>query len=110
MTHENASGLTGKVSNFELGDTIDLLNTSVSSFTFDGSTLTLATNSGSYTYQFAGVQSGTELNVRVDGHVGGAISLSLLVQQSASSVPDSGQSVLVYSNPTQQQTHPASNG
>lgn len=110
LTLENASGLTGAVSNFELGDTIDLLNTSVSSFTFDGTTLTLATNSGSHTYQFAGVQSGTELNVTDDGHGGSAISLSLLVQQSASIVPDAGESSLVPSDTTQQQPTLASHG
>lgn len=110
LTLENASGLTGTVSNFELGDTIDLLNTSVSSFTFDGTTLTLATNSGSHTYQFAGVQSGTELNVTDDGHGGSAISLSLLVQQSASIVPDAGESSLVPSDTTQQQPTLASHG
>ncbi|APG13510.1 autotransporter passenger strand-loop-strand repeat protein [Bradyrhizobium elkanii] len=110
LTLESASGLTGTVSNFELGDTIDLLNTSVSSFTFDGTTLTLATNSGSHTYQFAGVQSGTELNVTDDGHGGSAISLSLLVQQSASIVPDAGESSLVPSDTTQQQPTLASHG
>lgn len=110
LTLENASGLTGTVSNFELGDTIDLLNTSVSSFTFDGTTLTLATNSGSHNYQFAGVQSGTELNVTDDGHGGSAISLSLLVQQSASIVPDAGESSLVPSDTTQQQPTLASHG
>ncbi|MCP3368295.1 Ig-like domain-containing protein [Bradyrhizobium cajani] len=105
LTLENAAGLTGTVSNFEVGDTIDLLNTSVSSFTFDGSTLTLATNSGTVAYQFAGVQSGTELNVTDDGHGGTAISLSLLVQQSASIVPDSSvESGLVPQDTTQQQT------
>ena len=110
LTLENASGLTGTVSNFELGDAIEQLNTSVSSYTFDGSTLTLATNSGSYSYQFAGVQSGTELNVTDDGHGGSAISLSLLVQQSASIVPDAGVESLVSSDTTQQQPVLASHG
>lgn len=108
---DQASGLTGTVSNFEVGDTIDLLNMSVSSFTFDGSTLTLATNSGTVAYQFAGVQSGTELNVTDDGHGGTAISLSLLVQQSASIVPDAGiETGLVSSDTTQQQPLLASHG
>ncbi len=111
LTLEDASGLTGTVSNFEVGDTIDLLNVSVSSYTFDGSTLTLATNSGTVAYQFADVQSGTELNVTDDGHGGTAISLSLLVQQSASLVPDAGiESSLVSSDTTQQQTTLASHG
>ncbi|HEV2156714.1 AIDA repeat-containing protein [Bradyrhizobium sp.] len=111
LSLEAASGLTGTVSNFELGDTIDLLNVSVSSFIFDGSTLTLATNSGTYAYQFAGVQSGTELNVTDDGHGGSTISLSLLVQQSASIVPDAGiESSPVSSDTTQQQTTLASHG
>ncbi|WP_375314013.1 hypothetical protein WHZ77_12970 [Bradyrhizobium sp. A5] len=111
LTLDNAAGLTGTVANFEVGDTIDLLNLSVSSFTFDGSTLTLATNSGSVAYQFAGVQSGTELNVADDGHGGTAISLSLLVQQSASIVPDAGiESSLVSPDTTQQQPTLASQG
>ncbi|WP_161491804.1 hypothetical protein, partial [Bradyrhizobium centrolobii] len=111
LSLENAAGLTGTVSNFEVGDTIDLLDTSVSSFTFDGSTLTLATNSGTYAYRFAGVQSGTELNVSDDGHGGTAISLSLLVQQSASIVPDAGvEGSLVAQDTTQQQTTLASHG
>ncbi|MHA0111371.1 hypothetical protein ACXYUI_30310, partial [Klebsiella pneumoniae] len=84
--------------------TIDLLHTSVSSFAFDGSTLTLTTNAGNVAYQFAGVQSGTELNVTDDGHGGTAISLSLLVQQSASIVPDAGhETSLVSPDTTQQQ-------
>jgi autotransporter passenger strand-loop-strand repeat protein len=104
LTLENAAGLTGTVSNFEVGDTIDLLHTSVSSFAFDGSTLTLTTNAGNVAYQFAGVQSGTELNVTDDGHGGTAISLSLLVQQSASIVPDAGhETSLVSPDTTQQQ-------
>ena len=49
---DNPSGLTGTISNFEVRNSIDLFNTSVSSFSFDGSTLTLATNSGSFSYQF----------------------------------------------------------
>lgn len=110
LTLESASGLTGTVSNFELGDTIDLLNISVSSFTFDGTTLTLVATSGSYAYQFAGVQSGTELNVTDDGHGGSAISLSLLVQQSASIIPNAGESSLVSSDTTQQQPMLASHG
>ena len=43
---DETSGLTGTVSNFGIGDTIDLLNTSVSSFDFDGTTLTLVTSGG----------------------------------------------------------------
>ncbi|KQT03050.1 MULTISPECIES: AIDA repeat-containing protein [unclassified Bradyrhizobium] len=108
---ENADGLSGTVSNFEVGDMIDLLNTSVSSFTFDGSTLTLVTNAGTHAYQFAGVQSGTELNVADDGHGGTAISLSLLVQQSASLVPDAGtESSFVAQDTNQQQTTLVSHG
>ena len=87
---DNPSGLTGTISNFEVGDSIDLFNTSVSSFSFDGSTLTLATNSGSFSYQFTGVQTGTELNVDSDGSGGTIISLELLIQSSASIVPGSG--------------------
>jgi hypothetical protein len=73
-----------------MGDTIDLLDTSVTSFDFDGATLTLVTGSGSFSYQFAAVEAGTEFNVVSDGHGGSAISLSLLSQFSASLVPESG--------------------
>ncbi len=84
---DNTSGLTGTISNFEVGDAIDLLNTEVTSFDFDGSTLTLATSGGSFSYEFAAVQAGTEFNVGSDGHGGTVISLTLLVQNSASLVP-----------------------
>ena len=87
---DHASGLTGTISNFGLGDTIDLLGTSVTSYDFDGSTLTLTTNSGDYSYQFAAIEAGTEFNIGSDGNGGTAISLSLLSQFSASLVPDSG--------------------
>ena len=87
---DNPASLTGTVSNFGVGDTIDLRNTSVNSFGFDGSTLTLATSGGNYTYQFAGTETGTQLNVASDGNGGTAISLSVLSQFSASLVPDAG--------------------
>lgn len=87
---DTPSGLTGTISNFELGDTIDFLNTSFASYHLGSSTLTLVTSVGSsYTYQFAGVQAGTELNLVSDGH--GGTSLSLLAQFSASLVPQAGQ-------------------
>lgn len=103
LTLERADGLTGIITNFEVGDTIDLFNMSVSSLDFDGSTLTLVTNLGTGTYQFAGLKSDTQLNVIDDGHGGTAISLSLLVQQSASIAPDAGTESLVSSDTTQQQ-------
>ena len=87
---DNPSSLIGTISNFELGDTIDLLDISVTSFDFDGSTLTLSTSGGNFSYQFADVQAGTEFNIASDGHGGSAISLSLLSQFSASLVPESG--------------------
>ncbi len=91
---DNPSGLTGTISNFEVGDTIDFLNLSVTSFEFDGSTLTLTTSGGSLAYQFAGVEAGTAMNVVSDGHGGTAVSLSLLSQFSASLVPDAGQDAI----------------
>lgn len=102
---DDASSLTGTISNFELGDTIDLLNTSVISFEFDGSTLTLATASGNVSYQFADVEAGTEFNVASDGQGGTAISLSLLTQFSASLVPEPG----AESNLVAQDTTPIEN-
>lgn len=87
---KSPSSLTGTISNFELGDTIDLVDISVTSFDFDGSSLTLSTSGGNFSYQFADVQAGTEFNIASDGHGGSAISLSLLAQFSASLVPGSG--------------------
>lgn len=92
---DDASGLTGTVYNFGIGDSIDLLNTSVSSYGFDGTTLTLNTGSGSYAYQFANVEAGTEFSVVSDGHGGSEISLSLLSQFSASLAPEAGADALL---------------
>lgn len=91
---DNPAGLTGTVSNFELGDTIDFLNLSVNSFSFDGSTLTLVTGGGNLNYQFAGTEAGTAMNVVSDGHGGTSVSLSLLSQFSASLVPDAGEGAI----------------
>ncbi len=91
---ENASSLTGTISNFEVGDVIDFRNLAVTSYEFDGSTLTLTTSSGSLAYQFAGVEANTALNVTSDGHGGTSVSLSLLSQFSASLVPDAGEGAI----------------
>lgn len=91
---EDASGLTGTISNFEIGDVIDFRNLSVTSYAFDGTTLTLTTSNGSLAYQFAGVEANTALNVASDGHGGTSVSLSLLSQFSASLVPDAGEGVI----------------
>jgi len=97
---QNTSGLTGEVSNFAVGDTIDFLNTSVTSSSFDGSTLTLATGGTNYTYQFTGTEAGTTLNVASDGHGGTAVTLALLAQASASLVPGSDGGPIVSSDQT----------
>lgn len=91
---ESASNLTGTISNFEVGDVIDFRNLAVTSYAFDGATLTLTTSSGSLAYQFAGVEANTALNVASDGHGGTAVSLSLLSQFSASLVPDAGEGAI----------------
>ncbi|MCP3368296.1 hypothetical protein [Bradyrhizobium cajani] len=91
---ENASGLTGTISNFEVGDVIDFRNLAVTSYAFDGATLTLTTGSGSLAYQFAGVEAGTAINVASDGHGGTSVSLSLLSQASASLVPEAGEGAI----------------
>jgi hypothetical protein len=87
------------VSNFEVGDTIDFLNLSVNSFTFDGSTLTLVTSGGNLNYQFAGTEAGTAMNVVSDGHGGTSVSLSLLSQFSASRMPAKARSTPQGSDP-----------
>ncbi|OAF15865.1 hypothetical protein AYJ54_39285 [Bradyrhizobium centrolobii] len=91
---DNPAGLTGTISNFEVGDVIDFHNLAVSSFTFDGATLTLATSGGSLSYQFSGVEAGTAMNAASDGHGGTTVSLSLLSQFSASLVPDAGEGAI----------------
>jgi autotransporter passenger strand-loop-strand repeat protein len=91
---ENASGLTGTIANFEVGDVIDFRNLAVTSYAFDGATLTLTTSNGSLAYQFAGVEANTALNVASDGHGGTSVSLSLLSQFSASLVPDAGEGAI----------------
>jgi hypothetical protein len=83
--------LTGTISNFAVGDMITLLGSSptshVTSSGFDGSTLSLATTDGNYTYQFAGTQAGTTLNIVNAPNGQTAVFLSLLAQASASLVP-----------------------
>ncbi|MCP3401804.1 hypothetical protein [Bradyrhizobium sp. CCGB20] len=91
---ESASSLTGTISNFEVGDLIDFRNLAVTSYDFDGTTLTLTTSNGSLAYQFAGVEAGTALNVTSDGHGGTSVSLSLLSQFSASLAPDAGEGAI----------------
>lgn len=88
---ESASGLTGTISNFEVGDIIDFRNLLVSSYTFDGANLTLNTESGSFSYLFSGVQANTDINVASDGQGGTEISLALLNQFSSTLVPDAGE-------------------
>ncbi|HEV2156713.1 hypothetical protein [Bradyrhizobium sp.] len=91
---ESPSSLAGTISNFEVGDVIDFRNLAVTSYAFDGSTLTLTTSNGSLAYQFAGVEANTALNVASDGHGGTSVSLSLLSQFSASLVPDAGEGAI----------------
>jgi autotransporter passenger strand-loop-strand repeat protein len=100
---DDPSSLTGTISDFGVGDTIDFLGTSFSSYTFDGTTLTLATAGGAnYAYQFANTEAGTTLNLHSDGNGGTSVSLSLLSQFSANlgSGSDSSDSSLVPNDPT----------
>jgi autotransporter passenger strand-loop-strand repeat protein len=101
---EDASGLTGTISNFEVGDVIDFRNLAVTDYAFDGTTLTLTTGNGALAYHFAGVEAGTALNVSSDGHGGTSVSLSLLSQFSASLVPNAGEGAI-----TPQGSDPTSN-
>jgi autotransporter passenger strand-loop-strand repeat protein len=84
LTLFDPSSLTGTVSHFEIGDVIDFRGLSITSYVFDGSTLTLASGVSTYSYHFDAMQAGTELNVASDGHGGSAVSLSLLSQFAAS--------------------------
>lgn len=87
---EEASGLTGTISHFQVGDAIELLGVSTVSFTFDHSNLTLATSAGTYTYHFAGIKDDTAFTVASDGQGGTSISLARLAQECASLVPEAG--------------------
>lgn len=93
---DDPSGLSGRITNFEIGDTIDFLNTSFVSYHLGPSTLTLVSSIGaSYSYLLAAPQAGTELTLASDGHGGTSVSLSLLSQFSASLVPQAGQDSMV---------------
>jgi autotransporter passenger strand-loop-strand repeat protein len=71
------SGLTGTISNWQVGDTIDFVNTSVTSANISGSTLTITTSGGqSFAYQLAGQQT-NDADLQSDGAGGTDVILDI---------------------------------
>jgi T5SS/PEP-CTERM-associated repeat protein/autotransporter passenger strand-loop-strand repeat protein len=71
------SGLTGAISNWQVGDAIDFLNTSVTSANVSGSTLTVNVSGGqAYSYQLIGQQGGASVSVQGDGAAGADVFLT----------------------------------
>jgi autotransporter passenger strand-loop-strand repeat protein len=74
------SVLKGTVSNFHVGDVIDLLNTAVTGLTETGNTLTVTYgNDQKAIYTLAGQQSDTHFTSRSDGHGGTDLILTPIV-------------------------------
>ena len=74
------SVLKGTVSNFHVGDVIDLLNTAVTGLTETGNTLTVTYgNDRKAIYTLAGQQSDTHFTSRSDGHGGTDLILTPIV-------------------------------
>jgi choice-of-anchor A domain-containing protein len=90
---ENPSGLTGTLSNWRVGDTIDFVNTSITNAVINGSTLTVTTSAGQTSYLLAGRQTGTQVVRQSDGNGGTDVLLTL--SGFGSLIPDaSGYAVL----------------
>jgi autotransporter passenger strand-loop-strand repeat protein len=68
---ESPTGLAGTISDWQVGDVIDFVGTSVTGAGISGSTLTITTSGGqSVSYQLAGRQPGTEAELQTDNHGG----------------------------------------
>ena len=63
---EAPSGLTGPISNWQIGDTIDFVDTSVTSAGISGSTLSVTADGQTYTYQLIGQQADTQTSLTSD--------------------------------------------
>jgi autotransporter passenger strand-loop-strand repeat protein len=75
---EDPSGLAGTISNWQVGETIDFKNTSVTSASIGGSTLTVTTSGGqSFAYQLSGQQAHTDADLQSDGAGGTALTLDV---------------------------------
>jgi autotransporter-associated beta strand protein/autotransporter passenger strand-loop-strand repeat protein len=74
---ESPSGLSGTISDWQIGDTIDFENTSVASATISGSTMSLlVAGSQTFTYQLADQQGDTEASLQSDGSGGTDVGLA----------------------------------
>jgi autotransporter passenger strand-loop-strand repeat protein len=90
----NPSGLSGTISNWQAGDTIDFVSTSVTSATISGSTLTVTVSGGqTFQYQLSGQQANTSAALLSDGSGGTEVEL---VQAAVSS----GQVLEIFSGQT----------
>ena len=90
-------GLSGTLSGWQVGDTIDFVSTSVSSATISGSTLTITVSGGAtYSYQLAGQEANTSASLQSDSTGGTDVFLTSTSQTqvlSSAYTVTSGQSV-----------------
>ena len=73
---EAPSGLTGTISNWQIGDTIDFVDTSVTSAGISGSTLSVTADGQTYTYQLIGQQADTQTSLTSDNSGGADLALA----------------------------------
>jgi autotransporter passenger strand-loop-strand repeat protein len=74
---ESPSGLVGTIADWQVGDLIDFVNTSVTSASISGSTLTVTTSGGgTSSYQLSGQQSNTSPILPSDGSGGTDLELA----------------------------------
>lgn len=74
----NPSSLTGTISNWQVGDVLDFMNTVVSDVDQTGNKLTVTYGDHATSYLLAGQQAGTEFQLRSDGNGGTEV---VLMQQ-----------------------------
>jgi autotransporter passenger strand-loop-strand repeat protein len=68
---QSPSGVSGTISGWQTGDTIDFVSTSVVSAVISGSTLEVTVSGGStYDYQLAGQEANTSASIQSDGNGG----------------------------------------
>ncbi len=88
------SALVGTLSGWQTRDTIDFLNTSLTSTSISGSTLSVTVNGGAtFTYQLAGLEANTAPGLQSDGSGGTEVILGL-------TVIGKGQTVEIFSGQT----------
>ena len=90
---EQPQGLTGTISNWQAGEFIDFVSTSITSASISGgSTLNVTVSGGStYSYQLVGEEVGASVNLQSDGSSGTDVFLGLVVSSGSSLIVASGQ-------------------